>query len=122
MPVAPGIIDCYVNSNPPGDSEGQWTGVRQLFAKSNPTEGWSAQRMVDKMDELGIERCLLSVGPGLPEDDGKRWVLETIQRYRVQQMAGVPTMFVYLLNYPEAGGFDTSSMKLWGSVTPSTLK
>ena len=42
-------------------------------------------------------------------------VLETIQRYRVQQMAGVPTMFVYLLNFPEAGRFDTSSMKLWGS-------
>jgi long-chain acyl-CoA synthetase len=42
-------------------------------------------------------------------------VLETIQRYRVQQMAGVPTMFVYLLNYPGAEGFDTSSMKAWGS-------
>jgi len=42
-------------------------------------------------------------------------VLETIERYRVQQMAGVPTMFVYLLNYPDAGRFDTSSMKLWGS-------
>jgi len=42
-------------------------------------------------------------------------VLETIERYRVQQMAGVPTMFVYLLNFPEAERFDTSSMKLWGS-------
>jgi long-chain acyl-CoA synthetase len=42
-------------------------------------------------------------------------VLETIQQYRVQQMAGVPTMFVYLLNFPEADRFDTSSMKLWGS-------
>jgi long-chain acyl-CoA synthetase len=42
-------------------------------------------------------------------------VLETIQRYRVQQMAGVPTMYVYLLNYPEADRFDTSSMRLWGS-------
>jgi long-chain acyl-CoA synthetase len=42
-------------------------------------------------------------------------VLETIQRYRVQQMAGVPTMYVYLLNYPEAERFDTSSMRLWGS-------
>jgi long-chain acyl-CoA synthetase len=42
-------------------------------------------------------------------------VLETIQRYRVQQMAGVPTMYVYLLNYPDAGGFDTSSMRIWGS-------
>jgi long-chain acyl-CoA synthetase len=42
-------------------------------------------------------------------------VLETIERYRVQQMSGVPTMFVYLLNDPDAGRFDTSSMRLWGS-------
>jgi long-chain acyl-CoA synthetase len=42
-------------------------------------------------------------------------VLESIERHRVQQMAGVPTMFVYLLNFPEAGRFDTSSMKFWGS-------
>ncbi|HSE93348.1 MAG TPA: long-chain fatty acid--CoA ligase [Methylomirabilota bacterium] len=42
-------------------------------------------------------------------------VLETIDRYRVQQMAGVPTMYVYLLNYPEADRFDTSSMRVWGS-------
>ncbi|MGH7392165.1 MAG: long-chain-fatty-acid--CoA ligase [Candidatus Rokuibacteriota bacterium] len=42
-------------------------------------------------------------------------VLETIERYRVQQMAGVPTMYVYLLNYPDAGRFDTSSMRVWGS-------
>ena len=42
-------------------------------------------------------------------------VLETIGRYRVQQMAGVPTMYVYLLNYPDAERFDTSSMRLWGS-------
>src|SRR5574341_472911 len=42
-------------------------------------------------------------------------VLETIQRYRVQQMSGVPTMFVYLLNFPDAERFDTSSMRVWGS-------
>ncbi|MGH7353453.1 MAG: long-chain-fatty-acid--CoA ligase [Candidatus Rokuibacteriota bacterium] len=42
-------------------------------------------------------------------------VLETIQRHRVQSMAGVPTMYVYLLNYPEADRFDTSSMRSWGS-------
>ncbi len=41
--------------------------------------------------------------------------LEAIQRYRTQQMAGVPTMYVYLLNDPEADRFDTSSMRLWGS-------
>jgi long-chain acyl-CoA synthetase len=42
-------------------------------------------------------------------------VLEAIERYRVQSMSGVPTMFVYLLHYPEAERFDTSSMRLWGS-------
>ena len=42
-------------------------------------------------------------------------VLETIERFRVQTMAGVPTMYIYLLNYPEAGRFDTSSMRSWGS-------
>jgi long-chain acyl-CoA synthetase len=42
-------------------------------------------------------------------------VLETIQRYRVQSMSGVPTMYVYLLHYPDADRFDTSSMLLWGS-------
>ncbi len=42
-------------------------------------------------------------------------VLETITRFRVQSMAGVPTMYAYLLNYPDAGRFDTSSMRSWGS-------
>jgi long-chain acyl-CoA synthetase len=41
-------------------------------------------------------------------------VLETIQQYRVQAMAGVPTMYVYLLQYPGGDAFDTSSMKSWG--------
>jgi long-chain acyl-CoA synthetase len=30
-------------------------------------------------------------------------------------MAGVPTMYVYLLNYPDADRFDTSSVRSWGS-------
>jgi long-chain acyl-CoA synthetase len=42
-------------------------------------------------------------------------VLDTIQRFQVQSMAGVPTMYLYLLNYPEAGRFDTGSMRSWGS-------
>jgi long-chain acyl-CoA synthetase len=42
-------------------------------------------------------------------------VLETIERFGVQAMAGVPTMYVYLLNYPDAGRFNTSSMRSWGS-------
>jgi long-chain acyl-CoA synthetase len=42
-------------------------------------------------------------------------VLETIQRYRVESMSAVPTMLLYLLHYPDAGRFDTSSMRVWGS-------
>jgi long-chain acyl-CoA synthetase len=42
-------------------------------------------------------------------------VLSTIQTFRATAMSGVPTMFVYLLNYPEAGRYDTTSMRVWGS-------
>jgi long-chain acyl-CoA synthetase len=42
-------------------------------------------------------------------------VLEAIQGFRAASMSGVPTMFVYLLNYPDAARFDTSSMRIWGS-------
>jgi len=42
-------------------------------------------------------------------------VLDAITRFRTQAMAGVPTMYVYLLNYPGAERFDTSSMRSWGS-------
>jgi long-chain acyl-CoA synthetase len=42
-------------------------------------------------------------------------VLKTIQEFRAVSMSGVPTMFVYLLNYPEAGRHDTRTMRFWGS-------
>ena len=42
-------------------------------------------------------------------------VLEAIAHFRVQSMSAVPTMLVYLLHYPDADRFDTSSMRLWGS-------
>jgi long-chain acyl-CoA synthetase len=42
-------------------------------------------------------------------------VLKTIQEFRAEAMSGVPTMFVYLLHYPEAARYDTSSMRVWGS-------
>jgi long-chain acyl-CoA synthetase len=42
-------------------------------------------------------------------------VLDAIARNRIQTMAGVPTMYVYLLNDPDAERFDTSSMVSWGS-------
>jgi long-chain acyl-CoA synthetase len=41
--------------------------------------------------------------------------LKTIETFRAASMSGVPTMFVYLLNYPDAARYDTSSMRAWGS-------
>ena len=40
-------------------------------------------------------------------------VFGSIEKYRVDNMAGVPTMFIYMLNYPEADKYDVSSMKYW---------
>jgi long-chain acyl-CoA synthetase len=42
-------------------------------------------------------------------------VLEAIQEHRVESMSAVPTMLIYLLHYPDADRWDTSSMRLWGS-------
>jgi long-chain acyl-CoA synthetase len=42
-------------------------------------------------------------------------VLQTIQDFRAASMSAVPTMLVYLLNYPDAARFDTRSMRVWGS-------
>jgi long-chain acyl-CoA synthetase len=42
-------------------------------------------------------------------------VLQTIQEFKAVSMSAVPTMLIYLLNYPDAGRFDTSSMRAWGS-------
>ncbi|HEV8228177.1 MAG TPA: long-chain fatty acid--CoA ligase [Methylomirabilota bacterium] len=42
-------------------------------------------------------------------------VLKAIQEFRAEAMSGVPTMFVYLLNYPGASAYETSTMRAWGS-------
>jgi long-chain acyl-CoA synthetase len=42
-------------------------------------------------------------------------VLQTIQEFRAASMSAVPTMLIYLLNYPDADRFDTRSMRVWGS-------
>lgn len=39
--------------------------------------------------------------------------LELIQTHRVKSMAGVPTMFVYMLSHPNAAAYDTSSVTRW---------
>ena len=36
-----------------------------------------------------------------------------IEKYRVNGLSAVPTMYVYILQYPDAGKYDTSSMKAW---------
>jgi long-chain acyl-CoA synthetase len=40
-------------------------------------------------------------------------VFQDIQKYKVTGMAGVPTMFLYMLHYPDADKYDTSSMETW---------
>jgi len=42
-------------------------------------------------------------------------VLQAIQEFKAVSMSAVPTMLIYLLNYPDAQRFDTSSMRAWGS-------
>ncbi len=39
--------------------------------------------------------------------------LALIERHKVRYMAGVPTMFVYMLMHPNAGKYDTSSVERW---------
>jgi long-chain acyl-CoA synthetase len=39
--------------------------------------------------------------------------LRLIQEHRVDAMAGVPTMFVYMMNHPNADQYDTSSVTRW---------
>ncbi|MEW6200330.1 MAG: AMP-binding protein, partial [bacterium] len=43
-------------------------------------------------------------------------VLETIQKYRVEIMAGVPTMYIYMLNHRGVEKYDLSSMRIWLSA------
>jgi long-chain acyl-CoA synthetase len=39
--------------------------------------------------------------------------LELIERHKITYMAGVPTMFVNMTRHPNAGRYDTSSVKRW---------
>ena len=40
-------------------------------------------------------------------------VLQLIQQHKVTFMAGVPTMYVFMLHHPDADTYDTSSMESW---------
>jgi long-chain acyl-CoA synthetase len=40
-------------------------------------------------------------------------IFSSIEKYKVNIMAGVPTMYVYMLLYPEPKKYDLSSMKYW---------
>jgi long-chain acyl-CoA synthetase len=40
-------------------------------------------------------------------------ILASIEKYRANTMAGVPTMYVFMLLYPEPRKYDLSSMKYW---------
>ena len=40
-------------------------------------------------------------------------ILEAIEKYRADNLAGVPTMYVFMLLFPEPKKYDLSSMKYW---------
>jgi long-chain acyl-CoA synthetase len=40
-------------------------------------------------------------------------LFSNIQKYRVNSVPAVPTMYVYMLLYPDAGKYDVSSVKYW---------
>lgn len=42
-------------------------------------------------------------------------IFESIEKYKGNTLAGVPTMYVYMLLYPEPEKYDLSSMQLWTS-------
>ena len=42
-------------------------------------------------------------------------IYESIEKYKINLMGGVPTMFVYMLLYPNPKKHDLSSMKFWMS-------
>ena len=48
----------------------------------------------------------------LPTFDVER-IFESIEKYKGNILAGVPTMYVYMLLYPEPKKYDLSSMQLW---------
>ena len=50
-------------------------------------------------------------------------IFSSIEKYKVQLMAAVPTMYVYMLLYPEPKKYDLSSMKYWLSgAAPLSLE
>jgi long-chain acyl-CoA synthetase len=50
-------------------------------------------------------------------------IFSAIERYRAQIMAAVPTMYIYMLLYPEPEKYDLSSMRYWISGSaPLTLE
>jgi long-chain acyl-CoA synthetase len=40
-------------------------------------------------------------------------LFSNIQKYKVQSVPAVPTMYVYMLMYPDAAKYDVSSVKIW---------
>jgi long-chain acyl-CoA synthetase len=53
-------------------------------------------------------------------------VFQSIEKHKVANMAGVPTMYIYMLHYPDADKYDVSSMKNWlvgaAPMSQATLK
>ncbi|MEX2080237.1 MAG: amidohydrolase family protein, partial [Dehalococcoidia bacterium] len=77
-----GIIDCYVNANPP-EMEMAWSAADYLFQKSR-SGAHSADGLLEHMDAHGIRRCLITPPPpeaGSDPEAGYRWTAGAVQRH-----------------------------------------
>nr|WP_255603384.1 long-chain fatty acid--CoA ligase [Oscillochloris sp. ZM17-4] len=98
-------------------------GVEKLLNVKDDEIGLAVLPLFHSFGQTCVMNALLYAGATitmLPRFEPLK-AMEIIQRDKVTYFAGVPTMYFYLLNHPEAGGYDLSSLRLCvsgGSAMP----
>jgi long-chain acyl-CoA synthetase len=86
----------------------------QLFGLTCDDVGLAALPLFHSFGQTCVMNALIYVGATismLPRFEPDK-ALEAIQRDRVSYFAGVPTMYFYLLHYPDASRYDANSLRL----------
>jgi long-chain acyl-CoA synthetase len=86
----------------------------RLFGLTDDDVGLATLPLFHSFGQTCVMNALIYAGATmamLPRFEPDK-ALEAIQRYRVSYFAGVPTMYFYLLHYPDAGKYDVSSLRL----------
>jgi long-chain acyl-CoA synthetase len=89
-------------------------GVEKLLGVKDDEIGLAVLPLFHSFGQTCVMNSLLYSGATitmLPRFDPLK-AMEIIQRDKVTYFAGVPTMYFYLLNHPEAGSYDLSSLRL----------